>query len=41
MRSARVESIGNGARESIISVRWSRWMVPIMTGSKAGVLSVY
>ena len=41
MRSAKEESTGNGARESTISVKWSRWMVPIMTGSKAEALSAY
>ena len=41
MRSAKGESTGSGARESIIWEKWSRWMVPIMTGSKAGVLNVY
>ncbi len=40
-RSARVESTGNGARGSIILVNCSRWMAPIMPGSKAGALRAY
>jgi hypothetical protein len=40
MRSEKGESTGSGARENIISVKWSRWMDPIMTGLKAGALSV-